>query len=412
MLLLNPRRYLKLLKMKVGLILCRKSCCNSRFRESGFWLICLLGRRQLGQNGQEERIDYDEVFAPVARIEAIRIFLAFASYMGFIVYQMDVKSVFLYGIIDEEVYVSQPPGFIDLKFSKKITRQKEDGIFISQDKYVTEILKKFDFMSVKTASTPIETQKPLVKDEKAADVDVHLYRSIIGSLMYLTASRADIMFAVYTCSRFQGNNIDKSNFQTQMPFNQEFPLYRNSSPAIDCPHIRMRLRILLVIRVHVQNQMRKPEGQPMEQPKDVTIGAGGTHKVDHPSPMLDLSLRRCHPSSSVNQFSDDRHRLKQSDVLAFSRHKKKKSKADTAPSASQEKNKDSSKNCVPLSSGSLTLTSMNMATDIDLVKTFTLCGCKRAGYIAPRLEPWPKTPNEPYPVSRFGVSRRYPQPKL
>ncbi|GJS53042.1 copia protein [Tanacetum coccineum] len=62
---------------------------------------------------QEEGIDYDEVFAPVARIEAIRIFLAFASYMGFIVYQMDVKSAFLYGKIDEEVYVSQPPGFLD-----------------------------------------------------------------------------------------------------------------------------------------------------------------------------------------------------------------------------------------------------------------------------------------------------------
>ncbi|GJU37257.1 putative ribonuclease H-like domain-containing protein [Tanacetum coccineum] len=244
---------------------------------------------------QEEGIDYDEVFAPVARIEAIRIFLAFASYMGFIVYQMDVKSAFLYGIIDEEVYVSQPLGFVDPKFPKKVykvvkalyglhqaprawyatlstfllksgyrrgtidktlfikkdkndimlvqvyvddiifgstkkswcdefealmksrfqmssmgeltfflglqVQQKEDGIFISQDKYVAEILKKFDFDSVKTASTPIETQKPLIKDEEAADVDVHLYRSMIGSLMYLTASRPDIMYAVCACSR-------------------------------------------------------------------------------------------------------------------------------------------------------------------------------------------------------------------
>ncbi|GJU23973.1 putative ribonuclease H-like domain-containing protein [Tanacetum coccineum] len=231
------------------------------------------------------------------RIEAIRIFLAFASYMGFIVYQMDVKSAFLYGKIDEEVYVSQPPGFVDPKFPKKVykvvkalyglhqaprawyatlstfllksgykrgtidktlfikknkndimlvqvyvddiifgstkrswcdefealmksrfqmssmgeltfflglqVKQKEDGIFISQDKYVAEILKKFDFASVKTASTPIKTQKPLVKDEEVADVDVHLYRSMISSLMYLTASRPDIMFAFYACSRFQ-----------------------------------------------------------------------------------------------------------------------------------------------------------------------------------------------------------------
>ncbi|GKF42335.1 putative ribonuclease H-like domain-containing protein, partial [Tanacetum coccineum] len=67
---------------------------------------------------QEEGIDYDEVFAHVARLEAIRIFLAFASYMGFVVYQMDVKSAFLYGKIDEEVYVSQPPGFQDPKYPK------------------------------------------------------------------------------------------------------------------------------------------------------------------------------------------------------------------------------------------------------------------------------------------------------
>nr|GFA49395.1 ribonuclease H-like domain, reverse transcriptase, RNA-dependent DNA polymerase [Tanacetum cinerariifolium] len=82
-------------------------------------------------------------------------------------------------------------------------KQKKDGIFISQDKYVAKILKKFDFLSVKIASTPIETQKPLVKDEEATDVDVHLYWSKIGSLKYSTASRPDIMFAVYACSRFQ-----------------------------------------------------------------------------------------------------------------------------------------------------------------------------------------------------------------
>ncbi|GKF27687.1 copia protein, partial [Tanacetum coccineum] len=152
---------------------------------------------------QEERIDYDEVFALVARLEAIRIFLAFASFMGFVVYQMDVKSAFLYGKIDEEVYVSQPLVYVDdiifgstkkswcdafealmksrfqMSSMGELTfflglqvKQKEDGIFISQDKYVAEILKKFDFTNVKTASTPIETQKPLVKDEEASDVDV------------------------------------------------------------------------------------------------------------------------------------------------------------------------------------------------------------------------------------------------
>ncbi|GJU14314.1 hypothetical protein Tco_1142280 [Tanacetum coccineum] len=98
---------------------------------------------------------------------------------------------------------------IDPKFPKKVYKVVKAlyGLHQAprtcQDKYVTEILKKFDFASVKTASTPIETQKPLTKDEEAADVDVHLYRSMIGSLMYLTASMPDIMFAVCTCSRFQ-----------------------------------------------------------------------------------------------------------------------------------------------------------------------------------------------------------------
>ncbi|GJT71584.1 putative ribonuclease H-like domain-containing protein [Tanacetum coccineum] len=259
MLLMNPRRYPKLLKMKV----------RNKKDERG---VVDRNKARLVAQGhrQEEWIDYNEVSAHVARIEAIRIFLAFASYMGFIVYQMDVKSTFLYGTIDEEVYVSQPPGFIDPKFLKKvykvvkalyglhqapkawyatlsafleksryirgtidktlfIKRDKKDIMLVqvyvddiifgstkkswcdefealvksSQNKYVVEIVKKFDFMSVKTASTPIETQKPLVKDEEAVDVDVHLYRSMIGSLMYLTASRPDIMFAVCACSRFQ-----------------------------------------------------------------------------------------------------------------------------------------------------------------------------------------------------------------
>nr|GEV83827.1 hypothetical protein [Tanacetum cinerariifolium] len=137
---------------------------------------------------QEEGIDYDKVFTHVARIEAIRIFLAFASYMGFIVYQMDVKSAFLYGTINEEKsWCDEFKELIKNRFQMSSmgeltfflglqVQQKEDGIFISQDKYVDEILTNFDFVSVKTANTPIETQKPLVKDEEAIDVDVHLYR--------------------------------------------------------------------------------------------------------------------------------------------------------------------------------------------------------------------------------------------
>ncbi|GKD50072.1 uncharacterized mitochondrial protein-like protein [Tanacetum coccineum] len=84
-------------------------------------------------------------------------------------------------------------------------KQVKDGIFISQDKYVAEILKKFGFTEVKTASTPMETQKPLLKDENDEEVDVHMYRSMIDSLMYLTSSRPDIMFAVCACAKYQVN---------------------------------------------------------------------------------------------------------------------------------------------------------------------------------------------------------------
>ncbi|GJZ26599.1 uncharacterized mitochondrial protein-like protein [Tanacetum coccineum] len=84
-------------------------------------------------------------------------------------------------------------------------KQKEDGIFISQDKYVTETLKKFGFNDVKTASTPMETHKPLLKDADGEDINEHMYRSMIGSLMYLTSSRPDIVFVVCVCAKFQVN---------------------------------------------------------------------------------------------------------------------------------------------------------------------------------------------------------------
>ncbi|GKA13784.1 putative ribonuclease H-like domain-containing protein [Tanacetum coccineum] len=239
---------------------------SKNLEEHGFIMDLPNGKRGYTQ---EEGIDYDEVFAPVARIEAIRLFLAYASFKDFVVYQMDVKSDFLYGKIEEEVYVCQPPGFEDPNFPDRVykvekvlyglhqtpkawyetlstylldngfqrgkidktlfikrykgdillvqvyvddiifgstkmkqciafkklmheefhmssmgeltfflglqVKQKKDGIFISQDKYIGE------------------------------EVDVHMYRSMISSLMYLTSSRPDIMFAVYACARYQVN---------------------------------------------------------------------------------------------------------------------------------------------------------------------------------------------------------------
>nr|GFB06768.1 uncharacterized mitochondrial protein AtMg00810-like [Tanacetum cinerariifolium] len=84
-------------------------------------------------------------------------------------------------------------------------KQKNDGIFISQDKYVAEILRKFRFTKVKNASTPMETQKPLLKDEDGEEVDVHMYRLMIGSLMYLTSSIPDILLAVCAYAKYQVN---------------------------------------------------------------------------------------------------------------------------------------------------------------------------------------------------------------
>ncbi|KAI3743509.1 hypothetical protein L1987_61219 [Smallanthus sonchifolius] len=246
---------------------------------------------------QQEGLDYMEVYAPVARIEAIRLFLAYATYVGFKVYQLYVKSDFLYGKVQEEVYVTQPPGFEDphninkvykldkalyglhqaprawyetlskhlpsngfdrgqidstlfirkaggdillvqvyvddiilgstnegmcreleqvmkskfemsnmgelLFFLGQQVSQREDGIYLHQTKYVQDILSKYKMNDNSTYGTPIQVNHGLHPDKDGKDVDSRLYRGMIGSLMYLTASRPDIMFAVCLCSRFQ-----------------------------------------------------------------------------------------------------------------------------------------------------------------------------------------------------------------
>nr|GEW13991.1 retrotransposon protein, putative, unclassified [Tanacetum cinerariifolium] len=170
-------------------------------------------------NTQEEGIDYDEVFAPVARIEAIRLFLAYASFMGFTVYQMDVKSSFLYCTIDEEASSNlqlcrefenimhekfQMSAMGELSFFLGLqVLQKEDGIFLSQDKYIGVILNKFRYSDIRPSNTPIDRENPWGNEKTGKYVDLHLYRSMIRSLMYLTTSRPDIMFAICACARHQ-----------------------------------------------------------------------------------------------------------------------------------------------------------------------------------------------------------------
>ncbi|KAJ9548098.1 hypothetical protein OSB04_020641 [Centaurea solstitialis] len=246
---------------------------------------------------QQEGIDYNETFAPVARIEAIRMFLAYAAHKDFTIYQMDVKTAFLNGILKEEVYVSQPEGFVDkdhpdhvyildkalygLKqaprawydslsqflvesgyskgkidntlfikregehimlvqiyvddiifgstcpdfcetFSKLMmtryelpmmgelkfflglqVKQLSAGIFINQAKYIKDILKKYNLENAKIMKTPMSPSCALDSDPDGTAVDVTTYRGMIGSLMYLTASRPDIMFSTCLCARYQ-----------------------------------------------------------------------------------------------------------------------------------------------------------------------------------------------------------------
>ncbi|GJT37906.1 retrovirus-related pol polyprotein from transposon TNT 1-94 [Tanacetum coccineum] len=173
---------------------------------------------------QEERINYDEVFSHVSRIEAIRLFLAYASFKDFVVYQMDVKSVFLYGKIEEESYVCQPLRFEDLDFPDRVYKVKKAlhglrqalrawyealSTYMLDNRFQRGKINKTLFIKsykeVKTASTPMETQKPFLKDKDGEEVDVYMYRLMIGSLMYLTSSRPDIMFAVCSCARYQVN---------------------------------------------------------------------------------------------------------------------------------------------------------------------------------------------------------------
>jgi hypothetical protein len=248
---------------------------------------------------QVEGLDFDQTFAPVARLESIRILVAYATHHNFKLYQMDVKSAFLNGPIKEEVYVEQPPGFEEeaypnhvyklhkalygLKqaprawyeclrdfliengfkigkadstlFTRKVgndlfvcqiyvddiifgstnkgccdefsqtmvkrfemsmmgelnfflgfqVKQLKEGTFLCQTKYTHDILKKFNMENAKPIKTPMGTNGHLDLDIGGKSVDQKVYRSMIGSLLYLCASRPDIMLSVCLCARFQSN---------------------------------------------------------------------------------------------------------------------------------------------------------------------------------------------------------------
>nr|GEV82385.1 Gag-Pol polyprotein [Tanacetum cinerariifolium] len=189
---------------------------------------------------QEEGIDFEESFAPVARLEVVQIFIAYAAHKSFRICQMDVKMAFLNGILKEEVYVAQPDKFVDPDHPEKVYRlrkalyglkqaprawydelskfltskglqihQSPRGIFINQAKYTLEILPKYGMDKGQSIGTPMATKPKLDADLSGNPVDQTDYHSKIGSLIYLTSSRPDIVQAVCFCARYQSRPTEK-----------------------------------------------------------------------------------------------------------------------------------------------------------------------------------------------------------
>nr|GEX26663.1 retrovirus-related Pol polyprotein from transposon TNT 1-94 [Tanacetum cinerariifolium] len=183
---------------------------------------------------QEEGIEFEESFALVARMEAIRIILAYAAHKGFTVYQMDVKTAFcmaLYGLkqAPRAWYDELSMFFLQNRFSKGtidltlFTRRFDDdilvvllyvnqspsGIFINQSKYMHEILKKYGLNTCDIIGTPMDIKDKLDLDQIGTLVDATKYHCMIGALTYLTSSRPDIVHATCVCARYQAYPIEK-----------------------------------------------------------------------------------------------------------------------------------------------------------------------------------------------------------
>nr|GEV33719.1 uncharacterized mitochondrial protein AtMg00810-like [Tanacetum cinerariifolium] len=163
---------------------------------------------------QEEGIDFKESFAPVARLEAVRIFIAYATHKSFPIYQMDVKTTFLNGPLNKEVYVVQPDRFVNPDHPEKA-------------KYTLEILHKHGMEKGQSIGTPMATKPKLDADLSGNPVDQTNYRSKIGSLMYLTFSRPDIVQVVCFCARYQSrpteNTSKRTEYQLANMFTKAFP---------------------------------------------------------------------------------------------------------------------------------------------------------------------------------------------
>nr|GEV79146.1 hypothetical protein [Tanacetum cinerariifolium] len=167
------------------------------------WVIQNKARLVAVGYSQQEGIDYDETFTPVSRIDAIRLFFAYATHKDITVFQMDVKTTFLNGILKEEVYVGQPPGFVSKQYPDHVYALDKALYGLKQaPRAWYNVLSQFLIESV---STPMVEQAKLKLDFVGKPVDHTDYHSMIGSLMYVTSSRPDIMFATGMCARYQAN---------------------------------------------------------------------------------------------------------------------------------------------------------------------------------------------------------------
>ncbi|GJX72203.1 retrovirus-related pol polyprotein from transposon TNT 1-94 [Tanacetum coccineum] len=151
----------------------------------------------------EEGIDFEESFAPVSRIESIRIFVDNAAHKNMTIYQMDTKTAFLNGELKEELIQHSSHGM------QEMTYYCPRGIFINQSKYASEIVKKYGLQYTDSVDTPMIENKNLDEDLQGKQIDATLYRGMIGSLMYLTASRPDLNYVVCLCARYQAKPTKK-----------------------------------------------------------------------------------------------------------------------------------------------------------------------------------------------------------
>ncbi|GJR81800.1 integrase, catalytic region, zinc finger, CCHC-type containing protein [Tanacetum coccineum] len=205
-------------------VLLIKLKCSYKVKTDEFGRVLKNEARLVAQGfRKEEGIDFKESFAPVSIIEAIRIFIVNVTHKNMTIYQMDVKMTFLNDDIKEEVYVSQSEGFVDQDNPSHVYKLKNAlyglkqtpcacprGIFINQSKYASEIVKKYGMLTSDSVDTPMIEKSKLDEDLQGKLVDATLYCGMIGSLMYLTSNRPDLIYAVCLCARYQAKPTEST----------------------------------------------------------------------------------------------------------------------------------------------------------------------------------------------------------